>query len=391
MKQDQNNARILAGINRAKLVASLGGPDLLVVATSPHDVFYCSGYKSMGFDTNPQQRMAVVFHEEDWVLVGPMADCWCAAEAIGSGIRYFGYGTFYFDDREAMKQPDIHVENFRTFDEAVLQAAACLGRTKRRIVTDALTSLPDAFVRLYAEVQQSPESFTRCRAIKHPLEVAFLRTASIGTEKALSLALAQARAGMTEIDVAASITFEIMRAGLTPGFIVVTSGPRAALADAYPTTRVLNPGDVVRIDIGGTFHGYWSDTARTAVVGEPSSGLTTVFRATAVGLETARRLARPGVMTDGLFREAVAAVCAAGLPDYRRHHVGHGLGIESHEYPTIGPSAGICLEAGMVINLETPYYRPMWGGVMIEDTLLITDDDAEPLTELDRGMFIIAG
>ncbi|TIP76706.1 MAG: aminopeptidase P family protein, partial [Mesorhizobium sp.] len=81
----------------------------------------------------------------------------------------------------------------------------------------------------------------------------------------------------------------------------------------------------------------------------------------------------------------------AGLPDYRRHHVGHGLGIESHEYPTIGPSAGICLEAGMVINLETPYYRPMWGGVMIEDTLLITDDDAEPLTELDRGMFIIAG
>ncbi len=89
-------------------------------------------------------------------------------------------------------------------------------------------------------------------------------------------------------------------------------------------------------------------------------------------------------------RSTVSAVRQAGLPDYKRHHVGHGLGIEAHEYPTLTATNNVTLEPGMVLCIEAPYYRPGWGGVMTEDTLLVTDSGAESFTHLPREPLIIA-
>lgn len=194
---------------------------------------------------------------------------------------------------------------------------------------------------------------------------------------------------MTELDLAACISADMIRAGLRPGFVVVTSGPRSAFADAHAAPRRLATGDLVRLDIGGTLGGYWSDTARTAVVGEPDAELRAVSAALAAGQEAGLSLVRPGVTSDAIFHGAVDAVRRAGLAAYRRHHVGHGLGLESHEFPTLGPTSPTPLEPGMVINVETPYYRPGWGGLMAEDTLLVTESGGERFTRLGTDLIIL--
>ncbi|MDQ0512985.1 M24 family metallopeptidase [Ancylobacter amanitiformis] len=387
------NLASLARRHRARVLA-LAGEERLMVATSPPNVVYCSGYRSMGYDTDPAQRMAAVFTNDEWILVGPTADLWAAQEASGHpvaqyGLRYFAYRTFFFDDAEAREATATRVISFATYEEALAAAIAALAGARRALAIEGPppATLPADLAVLPPE--NTAALFRRARMIKDADEIALLRYATRETENALAAALAQARAGVSELDLAAEISAWMIRAGIRPGFIAVTSGPRAAFADAHAAPRRLTPGDLLRIDIGGSLQGYWSDTARSAVVGEPSAEICGVDTAIVAGQRAALALVGPGVRSDALFHATVEAVRAAGLPHYRRHHVGHGLGLDSHEYPTLGPAEPVALEPGMVINVETPYYRPGWGGLMYEDTLVITEDGTDRLTTLDAGLLIL--
>jgi Xaa-Pro dipeptidase len=380
----------LARMNRDRVVAVGGSRDLVFVATKLPNVVYCCGYRSMAYDTNPGHRMAVVFDCDEMILVGPTADFWGAAECSARPFIYMGYGRFFFDDAAELTNGDTRFETFSDFDEALAAAIARLSGGKTRLAFDAdpeafasASTLP-AFALINAE-----RIFRTARSVKSAAEIDLLRNATVLTERALSLSLANARAGVSEADVAADITAAMIREGVRPGFVVVTSGPRAALADAYATRRILHPGDIVRIDVGGTIEGYWSDTACSAVVGEPSGEIVSVSAALLAGQAVAMEQVLPGKQTAEIFHATVAETRAAGLPQYRRHHVGHGLGVDSHEYPTIGPDRSEALVPGMVINVETPYYRPGWGGIMYEDTLIVGEDAAERLTALDNRLIIL--
>ena len=383
----------LARRNREAIFNQIGDNSVVVVATHPHHVFYCSGYKSMGFDTRWLLKMAVVFVVDDWILVGPKADLWSAAEAVGKDLRYFCYGNFFFDDQELRERKGTDVVDFDTFDEALSAAIAQLAPGRHKLGIDSVhggsPKLVSAQGLQLIDMRATAASFRDARAVKNPLEISLLRSASALTEVALAQALRDAQAGMTEYELAARISSEMIAQGGLPGFVVVTSGERSALADAYPTGRQIAAKDIVRIDVGATFGGYWSDTARTAFVGEPGKDVISAFRATSMGQRKASDMVAPGLTTDALFHQAVEAVRQAGLQQYKRHHVGHGLGIESHEYPTIGASNPVVLREGMVVNIEAPYYRPGWGGMMNEDTFLVTATGAEALTSLDRELFVI--
>jgi Xaa-Pro dipeptidase len=383
----------LAGRNRQAIFNQLGDSSIVLVATQPHHVFFCSGYKSMGFDTSWLLRMAVVFVADDWILVGPKSDLWSAAEAVGEGLRYFCYGNFFFDDGELRQRKATDVVEFATFDEALSGAIAQLASSRRKLGIDNVHGDLPKFVSAQGlqliDTRATAAFFRDARAVKNPLEISLLRRASALTEVALGHALRDAKAGMTECELSARMSSEMIAQGGLPGFVVVTSGERSALADAYPTQRLIAAGDIVRIDVGATFGGYWSDTARTAFVGEPGKDVLSAFAATSMGHRKASAMVAPGVTTDALFHEAVTAVRQAGLPQYQRHHVGHGLGIESHEYPTIAASNPVALREGMVVNIEAPYYRPGWGGMMSEDTFLVTATGAEALTSLKRELLVI--
>jgi Xaa-Pro dipeptidase len=371
----------LARRNRKKLIDLFGAADRLIVATTPEHVFYCSGYRSTSYDTDPSTRMAVVFDAERGILIGHKADHWAAVEAIGDELEYFAYGTFFFDERD--KAP---TAAFKNFDEALLAAIRQLSGGKHGFFYDRAS---DELLKVLTGTDGAAV-FRRARAVKNALEIDLMREASALTERALARALAEAKAGMTEADLTAIISSEMIKDGAQPGFVVVTSGERSALADAYSTTRRLRGHDIVRIDVGCRLSGYWSDTARSAFVGEPRPDALTAFTATAAGQDVGRKLVRPGISTDVVFRETVATVRASGLPDYQRHHVGHGLGLESHEYPTISATNNVILEPGMVFCIEAPYYRPGWGGVMTEDTMVVTAEGADFFTHLSRDPIIIA-
>ena len=370
----------LARHNRKKLIGLVGAADRLIVATAPEHIFYCSGYRSMAYDTDPSTRMAVVFNADHGILIGHKADHWAAVEAMGDALDYFAYGTFFFDERD--KAP---TAGFKSFDEALLAAVRQLSGDKRSIFYDRAS---DDLLKVLTGADGSAV-FRRARAVKNALEIDLMREASALTERALARALKEARAGMTETDLTATISSEMIREGAQPGFVVVTSGERSALADAYSTTRRLRGHDIVRIDVGCRLNGYWSDTARTAFVGDPHKDALAAFTATAAGQDVGRKLVKPGISTDIVFRETVATVRASGLPDYQRHHVGHGLGLESHEYPTISATSNVTLEPGMVFCIEAPYYRPGWGGVMTEDTMVVTAEGAEFFTHFSRDPIII--
>ncbi|TGU93216.1 aminopeptidase P family protein [Mesorhizobium sp. M00.F.Ca.ET.151.01.1.1] len=372
----------LASAHRLKLLDLLGVEDAVVVATSPASVVYCSGYRSMGYDTDPGLVMAVVFNRQSWILVGPTADAWAATE-IGAGrLRYYGYRTFFFAEENAENGLD-EFRRFDCFDDAV-QAAVSSTLDDKTAPVAVEVGGSHAGLSSLATIgsDKTQAAFRRARAIKDPVEIEILGQAARATERALRRALVDARAGVSELDLSSVISAEMIRAGLRPGFIVVTSGPRAAFGDAHASARRLEAGDFIRFDIGGTLHGYWSDIATTAVVGEPSADQLAVDRAVAAGQRTALGLVRPGVTTEEIFNATIEAVRDAGLSSYRRHHVGHGLGLESHEFPTLGPSNPVPLEPGMIINVEPPYYRPGWGGLMYEATLLVTETGAQPLTTL---------
>jgi Xaa-Pro dipeptidase len=368
----------LARRNRRKLIDLFGATDRLIVATTPEHVFYCSGYRSMSYNTDPATRMAVVFDADRGVLIGHKADHWAAVEAMGEDLDYVAYGTFFFDERD--KTP---TAGFKSFDEALLAAIRQLAGGKRGIFHDRASDDLAKILNGALAGTDGSAIFRRARAVKNALEIDLMREASALTERALARALKEARAGVSEADLTAIISSEMIIEGAQPGFVVVTSGERSALADAYSTTRRLRGHDIVRIDVGCRYNGYWSDTARSAFVGEPRQDALAAFTATAAGQDVGRKL-------DIVFRETVATVCASGLPDYQRHHVGHGLGLESHEYPTISATNNVTLEPGMVLCIEAPYYRPSWGRVMTEDTILVTKDGAEFFTHLSREPIIIA-
>lgn len=380
----------LACMKRDRVVAIGGGRDLVFVATKLSNVVYCSGYRSMAYDTDPGHRMAVVFDCDEMILVGPVADFWGAAEFSARPFIYMGYGRFFFDDAAELTDGDIRFEPFSDFDAALAAAIDRLSGGKKRVAFDAdPTAFASASTLPALALTNAGRIFRRARSVKSAAEIGLLRNATKLTEQALSLSLANARAGVSEADVAADITAAMIREGVRPGFVVVTSGPRAALADAYATRRILHPGDIVRIDMGGTVEGYWSDTACTAVVGEPSEEIVSVSAALLAGQAVALEQVLAGKQTAEIFHATVDATRAAGLPQFRRHHVGHGLGLDSHEFPTIGPDRSEPLVPGMVINVETPYYRPGWGGIMYEDTLIVEQNGAERLTTLDNRLVIL--
>ncbi len=175
-----------------------------------------------------------------------------------------------------------------------------------------------------------------------------------------------------------------------PGFMVVTSGPRSALSDARPTHRELEPGDLVRFDVGCTVDGYWSDIGRTAVVGGADGLQISRYAAIFAGEDEQLRAVRGGITAGELFDVAIDRVEQSGLSPYRRHHCGHAIGLEIYERPIVSAGTSTVLEPGMVFCVETPYYEIGWGGMMVEDALVVTDDGCDMLSTSDRSLRVIA-
>lgn len=223
----------------------------------------------------------------------------------------------------------------------------------------------------------------RLRTRKSPGEVAAIVAAAALAQEALAEVLPGVRVGESELAVAARLEAALRVRGSEwhPFPTIVASGPRAALPHARSTGRTIGAGEWLLIDFGAQVDGYCSDLTRTVVMGKADARQRAVYEV----VEAAQRRAREGVRAGMTGREADALardlIAQRGYGEAFGHSLGHGLGLEVHEAPRLSPTAEAALPEGAVVTIEPGIYLPGWGGVRLEDDVLLAPDGPRCLSD----------
>ncbi len=226
------------------------------------------------------------------------------------------------------------------------------------------------------------------RERKDPGEVALIEVAAKMATDALHATLPQIRVGQRETEIAGLLEKSLRDAG-SEGFpfaTIVASGPRSALPHARSSNRQVESGDFLLLDFGAIHGGYCSDITRTVVVGRASVGQRDVYDAVRRAQEKACVEVRAGMRgreADALARDFLTA---AGLAEEFGHSLGHGIGLEVHEGPRLASTADAILPLDAVVTVEPGVYRAGWGGVRIEDDVLLSAAGPRRLTEFSREL-----
>lgn len=233
----------------------------------------------------------------------------------------------------------------------------------------------------------TPLNLGPLRQVKDAEEIACIQKACEIADAAFVDVLTFLKAGRTELEVAAHMeAFMRAHGSEGPSFpTIVASGLRGALPHGIATDKRLEAGDFVTMDYGAIYEGYHSDITRTVVLGQASERQKDVYAAVLAAQEHALTLIRPGASG-----KAVDAAVREKLKEHGLafgHGLGHSLGLEIHEEPRLSPKS-TCehLEPGMLITDEPGYYEPGWGGLRIEDTVLVTEDGSKRLTTSKKSL-----
>lgn len=237
-----------------------------------------------------------------------------------------------------------------------------------------------------AEIQIVPKEnlLSRLRAIKDAKEIEILRQAaklgSLGYEHIKSLL----KPGITEEELSLEVEYFWRKKGAEGVAFdpIIAFGKNSSMPHYRASSTRLKSGDIVLIDIGVKFKSYHSDMTRTLFFGKPSPELESIYAIVKEAQKSALAILKPGVTVEELDDAARLFIASKGYGDKFCHSLGHGIGLQIHEYPILKRSNNSSrpLEAGMVLTIEPGIYIPDLGGVRIEDTVLITEHGYEPLT-----------
>lgn len=386
-------------LNRIKEAAQNIHADM-VIATLPANLNYLTdGYVCINQDVLTRAECAIGYipAKDHYVYIVGYADLPTVLEFAGNDADvYFNGGAFCFEqapsvtDEFVTKIMAYQKQAFATtadaWEAAVranLPAGATIAVDESRIFPSELRKVQEKLTDY--KFADGTELFMQARLVKHPEEIAGIEASARCAADSLMAALAQFKPGMTEYKIGELYNIELAKRGAKPYFCTVTSQLRAAFSDTTnDNKRPIVQGDMIRFDFGCILNGYCSDLGRFAVVGEPTEKMKNYYAALVSGVDAAVAIARPGVKAGTLFDTALKAVQENGIPHYRRHHTGHGIGMECYDYPTVSHGVDTPILENMTFNLETPYYELGWGGMMIEDTFAMTKDGPRMLDHTTR-------
>ena len=226
--------------------------------------------------------------------------------------------------------------------------------------------------------------FDQIRAVKTPEEIARLRAAARIVEQLELAAFEHARAGHVWDDFVLDLPRAAAERGAKLGFFSGGASWRSGFMFP-PENEPLGLGDLIRLDITISHRGYWADSGRTASLGPAGEEARDRYKTIRAAVDAATEVARPGTSFAQVYWAAMQ-VAQLAMPEYRRRHCGHTIGARPYDGLLVAPDETALLEENMVINIEVPYYGIGWGGLQLEDTLLITDSGSSPLTTLPREL-----
>jgi Xaa-Pro aminopeptidase len=232
----------------------------------------------------------------------------------------------------------------------------------------------------------------KLRELKDPAEIERIKNAVSVADKTFEHILKFIKPGVTERDLAAEMEYFMRKEGAGgPSFdTIIASGFRGALPHGTASDRSICPGDLIVMDYGAILNGYCSDITRTVVVGTAASEQKKIYDIVLEAQTEALGFVGPGrkcCEVDAFAREIIAGY---GFGDNFGHGLGHGVGLEVHEKPAVNPRNQDILEPGMVITVEPGIYIDGWGGVRIEDMVLVTDKGCEILTQSPKELIEVS-
>jgi Xaa-Pro aminopeptidase len=238
-------------------------------------------------------------------------------------------------------------------------------------------------------VSQCVESL---RAVKDAGEITSIREAIAIAERAFTVFRALLRPEDHEKDLHDAMEMYIRRAGGRCSSFppIVAVGERAALPHAPPSSKAVKEGEMLLVDWGASGRFYKSDLTRVLAPRTISAKLEEVYGVVLRAQAAAIGAVRPGAKAKDVDAEARAVIAQAGFGDFFGHGLGHGIGLEIHEAPSLRPTSEAVLEPGNVVTIEPGIYLPGWGGVRIEDDVLVTPDGCEVLTHVPKELGSIA-
>ena len=229
------------------------------------------------------------------------------------------------------------------------------------------------------EIVDSSDLMVEMRTIKTAAEVEHQEMISTVTVKVIDEAFAATKIGDTDTDIYRRIIAGLLENGAKPFFAIVAAAQKGSVAHPTVVNQKLKSGDVIRVDIGGLWKGYMSDVARTVVMGEPSELQESCFNKLARIQKGVIDFIKPGVKVSSLFDQCKEDFENEGLT-FHMPHIGHGMGLEVHEYPMIHPANHDDIREGMVLNIEPLLIDQEKSGYHIEDLVVVTADGVKVLT-----------
>ncbi|MBI3948147.1 MAG: aminopeptidase P family protein [Armatimonadetes bacterium] len=229
------------------------------------------------------------------------------------------------------------------------------------------------------------------RLVKDADEIARLRGAAAILDACYRHVLPFLRPGMAEREIAVEIECFVRRQGAEREAFesIVASGPLAASPHARATEKLIESGELVKMDFGAMFRGYAGDITRTVAIQRADAKQREVYGVVLEAQEAALAAIRPGAKGSDVDKVARDRIAARGYGDYFGHGLGHSLGRSVHDGQAFSPTSEVVLEPGMVVTVEPGVYIPGWGGVRIEDDIVVTDAGCEVLTHAPKEFTIV--
>jgi Xaa-Pro aminopeptidase len=306
------------------------------------------------------------------------------------------HATLFTDSRYNLQaRQEVHDATIVIAPHGLLRAAAAALKSRRGTIRlafspaqltvaqkEALQLAVGARLRWLA----APDLTERLRAVKDAAELTLMRQSARLISEVWTAGVRKVKPGISELAVAAEIEHAMKLQGASaPSFeTIVASGHRSAWPHARATPKLLRKNELVVLDQGAILRDYCSDMTRTVFLGRSSRRARSMYRAVLEAQEAAIAAIRPGVSAESVDAAARKVFKRLGLERYFTHSTGHGLGLEIHEMPRLGRTEETVLEQGMVVTVEPGVYIERFGGIRIEDEVLVTSQGAEVLTTASR-------